>query len=154
MRRSRRGFTLIEILVVIGIILVLMGIVVLGYRHLHAAGARRETIIELKTSSKGWNEFDLVTCEVDVPLTPRPRCAPQRKHSAFPRMMEYRLVLFFFDRAHALHATHIVHAIHTEDTPGVHVSFATPTIESRVTSAANCSSLNCSVPAGRSGKTR
>ena len=47
LRHGRRGFTLIEILVVIGIILVLMSMVVLGFRHLNYTAARRETIAEL-----------------------------------------------------------------------------------------------------------
>ena len=47
MKRSQRGFTLIEVLVVIGIILVLLGMVVLGFRHLDAVASKRDTVAEL-----------------------------------------------------------------------------------------------------------
>lgn len=46
-RRAQRGFTLIEVLVVIGIILVLLGMVVLGFRHLDAVASKRDTVAEL-----------------------------------------------------------------------------------------------------------
>ena len=47
MRHARRGFTLIEVLVVIGIILVLVGMLVWGFRHVNATAAHKETVVEL-----------------------------------------------------------------------------------------------------------
>lgn len=47
MRHPRRGFTLIELVIVIGIIMILMGLLVVGYRHINATAARRETVAEL-----------------------------------------------------------------------------------------------------------
>jgi type II secretory pathway pseudopilin PulG len=46
-KHPRRGFSLIEILVVIGIIMILIGLLVVGYRHLNASAARKETVVEL-----------------------------------------------------------------------------------------------------------
>src|SRR5256885_16957740 len=67
--------------------------------------------------------------------------------------MEHRLVLLDQDATHAVHAAHVVDAVH-RSAPFGGGTFATPTIASRVTSAASCSSGQPSVPAGRSGKTR
>jgi prepilin-type N-terminal cleavage/methylation domain-containing protein len=47
LRHKRSGFTLIEILAVICIILVLIAMVIGAYRHISQASARRETIAEL-----------------------------------------------------------------------------------------------------------
>jgi prepilin-type N-terminal cleavage/methylation domain-containing protein len=47
LRHARRGFTLIEVLVVIGIILVLVGMLVWGFRHVNATAAHKETVVEL-----------------------------------------------------------------------------------------------------------
>ena len=44
----RRGFTLVELLVVIGIIVVLIAIIVMGVRHTTSLAARHETEAELK----------------------------------------------------------------------------------------------------------
>src|SRR5438445_5809763 len=63
------------------------------------------------------------------------------------------LVLFTLNRPHVLHAAHVVHAVHGR-TPGGSGTLATPIMASRVTSAASSSSLNFSLPAGRSGSTR
>src|SRR6266851_1697674 len=96
----------------------------------------------------------LVTGNVNVPLAPCAHCAPQREHAPFPALVQRQLVFLFLDSAHILHAAHIVDAVHAETPACGGATLPTPTIESRVTSAASCSSLNCAVPAGRSGKTR
>jgi hypothetical protein len=63
------------------------------------------------------------------------------------------LVLFVLDRAHALHAAHIMHSIHAAAPDCESVTFVTPIIASRLTSAASSCSFRLSVPAGRSGRT-
>src|SRR5512137_627348 len=68
--------------------------------------------------------------------------------------MKHRFVFLVLHRPHAMHAAHVVDAIHAEAPAAGNLTLATPTIASRVTSAASCSSLKCSVPAGRSGKTK
>lgn len=45
--RSTNGFTLIELMIVIGIIMLLMSIVAFGFRHVQARAARHETIAEM-----------------------------------------------------------------------------------------------------------
>src|SRR5689334_7651278 len=66
--------------------------------------------------------------------------------------MEHRFIRLDVDLAEAVHAAHVVHAVH-DGAPGV-LGKPVPIIESRVTSAASCSSLHPSVPAGRIGSTR
>ena len=67
---------------------------------------------------------------------------------ALPRLMKRRLVALGVDRAEAVHAAQVVDRVHLAET------LPTPIMELRVTSAASCSSLIPSVPAGRSGSTR
>src|SRR5207249_2101382 len=63
-------------------------------------------------------------------------------------MMEDRLVFLVFNRAHTVHAAHVVNSVHGS------LTLATPIMESRVTSAASCSTFSLSLPAGLSGRTR
>jgi len=70
------------------------------------------------------------------------------------RSMEDRLVALGDDGPHPVHAAEIVRAVHRRAAFAGDGTLATPIIASRVTSAANCSSLIPSVPAGRSGSTR
>src|SRR5688572_9325877 len=67
---------------------------------------------------------------------------------ALPCLMKRRLVAFGVDCAEPVHAAQVVNRVHFAET------LPTPIMESRVTSAASCSSLIPSVPAGRSGSTR
>src|SRR5204863_3081519 len=92
---------------------------------------------------------------IDVPLAAdRSQDARQGIDTPFPFGMKRRLAFFVHDRTHAVHAAHVVDAVHTRP-PGFEiVTLLTPIIESRVTSAASCSSVIRSVPAGRSGSTR
>src|SRR5678809_1248946 len=48
LRRRQRAFTLVEMLVVIGIIVVLVAIIVAGVRHTRSLALRQETRAELK----------------------------------------------------------------------------------------------------------
>jgi prepilin-type N-terminal cleavage/methylation domain-containing protein len=59
-RTNRRGFTLVELLVVIGIILVLIAIVVAGIRHTSFMAARHETESELKVCQDLLAEYKAV----------------------------------------------------------------------------------------------
>src|SRR5439155_458404 len=78
--------------------------------------------------------------------------ARDRKDPPFPRLVEDRLVRLVMDGTHAVHAAHVVDTVH--DLPPGSETLPTPTIESRVTRAASCSSVMCPVPAGRSVSSR
>src|SRR5262245_51723996 len=99
-------------------------------------------------------QLELMTRVVEV-LSPAasPDDAGHRIHPAFPGRVEYRFVLLMFDGPHTVHAAHVVHAVHAVPPDFGGVTFATPTIESRVTSSASDSSVMFSVPSGRSGST-
>src|SRR5579863_10248220 len=100
------------------------------------------------------NQFDLVAAGIDIPLSPRRHRTIERERYPLPTGVEDGLVLFIFEHAHTLHAAHVVHTVHAAPPACPSVTFATPTIASRVTSAASSSSLSFSLPAGRSGSTR
>src|SRR5207302_8210063 len=100
------------------------------------------------------NQFAFVAGSVDVPFAPCAHGQRQRKRPRLPGFMENRLIRLVLNRAHALNAAHIVHAIHAPLPSRGMAPMATPTIESRVTSAASASSVSFSLPAGRSGSTR
>jgi len=50
-RRRRRGFSLIEILIAIGVILILMGIGIYGYKSLEESGSRKQTMATLASAA-------------------------------------------------------------------------------------------------------
>jgi len=60
LRRPPKGFTALELLVVIGIILLLVSIVVFGLRHVNATAARHETIAEMNLCSDMLKEYQNV----------------------------------------------------------------------------------------------
>ena len=91
---------------------------------------------------------------VEVPLAPGPHRTGECVDPRLPGRVEHRFVLLILDWTHALLTAHVVHAVHGLPPDGGNVTLATPTIASRVTSAASCSSVIVSVPAGRSGRTR
>ena len=96
----------------------------------------------------------LVARGVDVPLAPGAHGQGEGERPSFPASVEDGLIPLGFDRPHAVHAAHVMHAVHAAPPDCESVTFVTPIIASRVTSAASSSSLNFSVPAGRSGNTR
>src|SRR5206468_11157477 len=99
-------------------------------------------------------QLELMARVVEIqPSATGPNDAGHRVHTAFPGFMEDRLVLLVLNRAHSVHAAHVVDAVHGAPPLPADVTFATPTIASRVTSAASSSSVMCSEPAGRSGST-
>jgi prepilin-type N-terminal cleavage/methylation domain-containing protein len=82
-KSPRRGFTLLELLVVIGIILLLVSIVVFGLRHVNAAAARHETIAEMNICEGMLKEYQSINGftnietpgtmpSINVPLGPTP----------------------------------------------------------------------------------
>lgn len=58
-RQSRRAFTMIELLVVMGILIVLVGIGVLGYKHVQRVAAIKATTTRLEMCVSMLNEFEL-----------------------------------------------------------------------------------------------
>src|SRR5205809_283600 len=95
-----------------------------------------------------------VARHVDVPLSQEAGGKRHAEHAAFPFVVEDRLVPLGNDGPHPVHASEIVRAVHGRAAFAGEGTLATPIIALRVTSAANCSSLIPSVPAGRSGSTR
>ena len=81
-----------------------------------------------------------------------PHGALQGEHAPLPLGMERRLVGLGLDLAEPVHAAHVVHAVHDATSSG-RLGRPVPIMQSRVTSAASRSSLQPSVPAGRSGST-
>src|SRR5205807_8873155 len=94
-----------------------------------------------------------VAPHVDVPLAMVAAGEIESVHARLPLGVDHRLVLLDFDRTHAVHAAHVLDAVHGLLRSGA-LTCATPIIASRVTIAASSSSLQPSVPAGRSGSTR
>src|SRR5205809_442954 len=95
-----------------------------------------------------------VARHVDVPLAQEAGGERHAEDAAFPFVVEDRLVPLGNDGPHPVHASEIMRAVHRRAAFAGAGTLATPIIASRVTSAANCSSLSPSVPAGRSGSTR
>jgi len=71
----------------------------------------------------------------------------------FPSKFVQGFVFLPFNFPKSIHTAHIVNTVHASASGLKGFSFSTPTIESRVTSAASSSSLIPSVPCGRSGIT-
>ena len=90
---------------------------------------------------------------VEAPLAPGPHRTVECVDRAFPGAWNTGSFFSIHNRTHALLTAHVVHAVHGLPPDGGNVTLATPTMASRVTSAASCSSVIVSVPAGRSGRT-
>ncbi len=97
--------------------------------------------------------LDRVPADVDVPFAPRGQGPGERPDAPLPRFMEDRLVPFVVHSAQAVLTAHVVDAVHGRPPDAGSATRVTPTIVSRVTSAASASSLSPSLPAGRSGST-
>src|SRR5690606_31541030 len=81
----------------------------------------------------------------------------QREHPLLPFVMEHRLLVLGLriDRPEAVHAAEIVAAVHRARSRSLGtLARSTPIMALRVTRVASSSSLQPSVPAGRSGRTR
>ena len=77
-----------------------------------------------------------------------------REEACLPAVVKDRLVRFRDDLAEAVHAPHVVDAVHRRAPLAGKATFATPIMESRVTSSASSASPIPSVSGGRSGITR
>src|SRR5262249_38740294 len=95
----------------------------------------------------------LATC-ISIPFAPGPERGPDGLQASLPARMKHRLGLLRLDRTEVLHPAHVVDAVHPFVPSLDGTIMPTPIMESRVTNAASASSLNPSVPAGRSGNTR
>src|SRR5260221_239563 len=102
----------------------------------------------------GRQHLDAMAKRIEVPQAAAgPKYARERIHPSLPALVERALAGLVPDRPHALHAAHVMNAVHAGLSAELRVTRAVPIIESRVTSAANASSLRRSLPAGRSGST-
>src|SRR6267154_2609721 len=122
-------------------------------QHLQKSYELSSVVTQLEIFRR-WNQFDLVTRGVNVPLAPGCHGAPQSEDPALPRGVKDRLVFLILNGAHPVHPAHVMYAVHVGFPSRRAVTLATPTIASRVTNAASASTLSFSVPAGRSGSTR
>src|SRR5262245_49535952 len=79
----------------------------------------------------------------------------QGKDPSLPVMMKHGFMVFSDNWPHPVHTAHIMDAVHPPSPLAAYgaCTLVTPIMASRVTSAANCSSLMPSVPRGRSGST-
>src|SRR6516225_1692386 len=91
-----------------------------------------------------------MTHSVHIPLPPCSHCPSHREDAPFPFIVKHRLVLFLYDRAHAVHTAHVMYAIHAALPAFDTETFATPTIASRVTSSAVLSHTRTSTSSGSS----
>src|SRR5262249_16873496 len=116
---------------------------------------REPTLVVAHPQVLVWrHELELMTGVVEVlSSAARSNHSSERIYAAFPRFVEYRLILFVLNGPHAMHAAHIMNTVHLLPPGFGGATFPTPTIESRVTSSASASSVIFSVPAGRSGRT-
>lgn len=85
--KYRKGFTLVEILVVIGIIMILTALLAAGYRHLHRVAARATTFAQFHVCRALLQEYEnhggLTGIEAYSTTPPDPN-APLGKHVQFP----------------------------------------------------------------------
>src|SRR5690348_7410083 len=98
--------------------------------------------------------LDRSATDIDVPIAEEAGDALHGEDAAFPIGVKDGLVLLGRHRAKAMHPAHVMDAIHCDVLLCVGCSGSpVPTMESRVTSSASCSSSQPSVPAGRCGMT-
>src|SRR5262245_25154681 len=95
------------------------------------------------------HELECVPVGIEVPLAPGAHRTIECVDPSLPRGVEHRFMLFVHNRTHILLAAQIVYAVHWLSPGSGNTTLATPTIASRVTRAASCSSVIDSVPAGR-----
>src|SRR5579884_780058 len=101
--------------------------------------------------------FTRMARHVAVPPPQRPDRSDQAEHALLPIGVEdgFLRLRLSVDAAQPMHAAQIVRAVHDAfATSCGDLARSTPIMEFRVTNWASCSSLQSSVPAGRSGNTR
>lgn len=79
-RRQRAGFTMIELMVVMGVIVVLIAVAAVGYRHLATGGQENQTkvTLELLKNMLGAYERDAGLSGLPLPTGDQSSLAPQR----------------------------------------------------------------------------
>src|SRR4051812_36535063 len=77
-----------------------------------------------------WQHLAIEAGGIDVERALRAHSAYHGKHTAFPLLVEYRLVGLGLDLAETVHAAHVVYAVH-EGAPGTFGN-PVPIMESRV----------------------
>lgn len=82
-RRGRRGFTMIEVMVAIGIILVLMAIGVFGFRYLDKASSNKATHVGLANAESMTAEYEAAGMSITT-LVPNPNVAAARVGDVTP----------------------------------------------------------------------
>jgi prepilin-type N-terminal cleavage/methylation domain-containing protein len=81
-RRRRHGFTLLELLTVIGVMLVLMGIAIIGYTHVSKATATKSTRVDLDNAKNLLAEYENTTPITGLPFSAAPsQIVDSRNHA-------------------------------------------------------------------------
>src|ERR1700687_3259726 len=125
------------------------------FEHQPTKALHPDFVVAAREVERGRNAFPR---EARLIKSPQPSASHRERHAErapFPLVMKSRLIRFRHYGPKVLHSPHVMHGIH--EWRGGFASTLTrpaPIIESRVMSSANCSSVQPSVPGGRSGSTK